>query len=533
MDPLTRRRFLRQIGFGAGAWTLLAGGARFASAADGAGLPRSTPEAEGVASAGLLAFLEAIAAQKQELHSFMMLRHGKVVAEGWWSPYAPGLRHTLYSLSKSFTSTAVGLAVAEGKLRVDDRVVKFFPDSLPESVSENLAAMRIRDLLTMSAGHATEPMPVMVKQEDWVKSFLAWPVPQAPGSEFLYNSAATYMLSAIVQKLTGQKIVDYLQPRLFDPLGIEGAAWETCPRGINTGGWGLSVHTEDLAKFGQLYLQKGAWNGRQIIPDAWVEEATTFKIQQPLHPRADRTKERDDWQQGYCYQFWRCTHDAFRGDGAFGQFAVELPAHDVVIVMTGESSNLQGELDLVWEHLLPAIKDASLPADPAAATQLREKLAALALPPPQGQAATASAERLSGRTFRLEPNDLGLLSATFRLGPDASLVTFRDAEAEYPIACGVEQWQQGETMLPGTPPRLVTGGAPPRGTKHRLAASSAWKNDRTLELTWRYIETPHHDTVTCTFEGDTVKVEFLSSIAQRNAKPHDPRPVLRGTAAPG
>jgi CubicO group peptidase (beta-lactamase class C family) len=187
------------------------------------------------------------------------------------------------------------------------------------------------------------------------------------------------MCSAIVQRVTGQKVIDYLTPKLFTPLGIEAITWETCPRGINTGGWGLSIQTEGLAKFGQLYLQKGKWNGHEILPAAWVEEATTKHIQQPDPVKPSRPHEENDWLQGYGYQFWRCRHNAFRGDGAFGQFTIVLPEQDAVVAITGESGDLQGELDLVWEHLLPAMKDAPLPADNTAQTRLREKLGALAL----------------------------------------------------------------------------------------------------------------------------------------------------------
>ncbi|MEQ1863012.1 MAG: serine hydrolase, partial [Chthoniobacteraceae bacterium] len=274
MNP-TRRLFLRQLGLGAGAFAFCRGSRAWAAA----GLPRSTPEAEGVASAGIHAFLDAMAAAKHELHSFMLVRHGRVVGEGWWAPYAPGLRHSMYSMSKSFTSTAVGFAVAEHKLRVEDRVISFFPDDLPKNAAERLAGMRVSDLLTMSAGTAKEPTGAVTGQENWVRAFLGQSLAQTPGTTFLYNSAATYMCSAIVQKVTGERIVDYLRPRFFEPLGIEGATWEMCPRGINTGGWGLSVPTEALAKFGQFYLQKGSWNGRQLLPAQWIELATSFKIQ--------------------------------------------------------------------------------------------------------------------------------------------------------------------------------------------------------------------------------------------------------------
>jgi CubicO group peptidase (beta-lactamase class C family) len=193
-------------------------------------------------------------------------RHGKVIAEGWWDPYKPDLRHTLYSTSKSFTSTAVGFAVSEELLSVDDKVISYFPDQLPDSVSPFLADMTVKDLLTMSAGQSPDPTGVIRSSgPEWVKSFLACPVNNEPGTTFLYNSMATYMLSAIVQKVTGEMVLDYLRPRLFEPLGIEGMNWEISPEGYNTGGWGLLLKTEDMAKFGQLYLQKGMWNDKQVI----------------------------------------------------------------------------------------------------------------------------------------------------------------------------------------------------------------------------------------------------------------------------
>jgi len=275
-------------------------------------LPRSTPEEQGVASSGILSFISA--AESLELHGLMLLRHGHVLAEGWWSPYGPDLRHMLFSLSKSFTSTAIGLATAEGRLSVDDPVCSFFPDALPEEVSENLAAMRVRHLLTMSTGHAEEPRLMERNDGDWVKGFLHAPVAHVPGTLFLYNSPASYMLSAIIQRVTGQRLLDYLHPRLLEPLGIAEATWETCPKGINTGGWGLSIKTEEIARFGQLYLQQGVWNGRRLLPQGWVEEATARQVS------CDEGR-RGDWAEGYGYQFWRSRH-GYRGDGALGQYCV-------------------------------------------------------------------------------------------------------------------------------------------------------------------------------------------------------------------
>lgn len=479
-------------------------------------LPRSTPEAQGVFSQSILDFLVAAEKEKFELHSLMVLRHGHVVAESWWEPYGPENVHTMYSMSKSFTSTAVGFAVAEGKLSVQDKVVSFFPDDLPEKVSENLAAMRIQDLLTMSTGNEKEPTQTVVKTENWVRTFLAQTIAHKPGTQFMYNSAATYMCSAIVQKVTGQTILDYLTPRLFQPLGISGMRWETCPRGINTGGWGLSIQTEGLAKFGQLLLQKGRWNDKQLLPAAWVEEATSFHIQQPGGDKPDRPKAQNDWLQGYGYQFWRCQHGHFRGDGAFGQFTIVLPEKDAVIVMTSENKNMQGQLDLVWKHLLPAF---DVPV-----AEGSKRTFSLKLTPPHGSKTSPAAK---DRAFKLETNDLGLKTASFAFKDDTCIFT-ADAHA---ITCGLESWHRGEAAFPGTPPRLISGGKPKDTPNSKIAASATWMDDSTFLMTWRYYETPHSDTLTCKFEGDAVTITFLNSITAMNPKAKDMRAPLKGTLA--
>ncbi len=528
---LHRRAFLKQVGLGTaglGLISLLPACRTTPPTSGTSKLPRSTPEAQGVSSAGILAFLDAVQHSKHELHSFMVVRHGHVIAEGWWTPYGPQDIHTLYSLSKSFTSTAVGFAVAEGRLRVDDRVASFFPKDLPEKVSDHLAALRIKDLLTMSVGSEPEPTRSMVEQQNWVRAFLASPIPNPPGTRFLYNSAATYMLSATVQQVTGQKILDYLQPRLFEPLGIHGQTWETCPRGINVGGWGLSIQTEGLAKVGQLYLQKGAWQGRPILPAQWVEEATIFKIQQPLPATPSRPNDQNDWVQGYCYQFWRCTHRAFRGDGAFGQFMIVMPEQDAVVAITAETGDMQRELDLIWDHLLPAMKEQPLPRDRQSEARLQQVLTSLMLAPPTGQSSSSTAPGISGKTFRLSGNDLGLESVSFVFSSQGCRLTFRNNHAEYPIESGIGRWQRGETALPGTPPRLVSGGAPKPGTKAKVAAGGAWVDPTTFQVVLRYYETPHHDTMTCRLDAGSVQINFMSSIAQMSPTPKDKRPVLHG-----
>lgn len=532
MITSSRRSFLKQAGLSTlGLW--LPGSVGLAGVPRQTGLPRSTPDEQGVSAAGILDFLDAVEKEAFELHSLMVLRHGKVVAEGWWEPYGPDFVHTMYSMSKSFTSTAVGFAVAEGKMSVEDKVVSFFPDNLPATVSENLAAMRVRDLLTMSTGNEKEPTQVVVKSDNWVRTFLAQNFAHTPGTQFMYNSAATYMCSAIVQKVTGQNILDYLTPRLFEPLGIAGMHWENCPRGIATGGWGLSIQTEGLAKFGQLLLQKGMWQGKQLIPAAWIDEATRKHIQQPGGDKPDRPKAQNDWLQGYGYQFWRCQGTAFRGDGAFGQFTMVLPEQDAVIVMTSENKNMQGQLDLVWKHLLPTLGETPprpnvegtgfkvvSPDDPI--LELQQRLKHLKLPLPAGSKTSPQAKNAR---FKLAANELGLTELGFEFSDETCTLVAGTNR----IVCGLSGWHRTEGAFPGTPPRLISGGAPKTTATSKIAAHATWTDEQTLQLTLRYYETPHRDTLTCRFEGDKLTVTFLNSITAMNPKAKDSRAALQGT----
>lgn len=474
-------------------------------------LPRSNPEAEGVYSEGIIAFLDAATKTKNEFHSIMFLRHGKVIAEGWWNPYSPQLKHTLYSCSKSFTATAVGFAVSEKKLTVNDKVISFFPDKLPDTVSEYLSALRVKDLLSMSVGQDPDPTGMVVRRDsDWVKGFLALPMINQPGSKFLYNSLATYMLSAIVQKVTGQKVIDYLKPRLFDPLGISGIDWEIDPNGINTGGWGLRLKTEDMAKFGQLFLQKGRWNGKQVIPAAWIEEASTKKIiQHPDIPQAKR--DSSDWEQGYCYQMWRSRHNSYRADGAFGQYILILPDQDAVIAITSETGNMQDELNLVWKYLLPAIGKNKIQSDSTDGALLKRKLASLSLPVPQKSTASPLATDINGKTYAIDTNSRHLETVSFNLNDSIYTLTWKVDTASYKVNFGSGNWRMTETTRPG--PNLLTGakahlvGIPAVKTD----GSFTWTDDQTLELVLRYIESPHTEKITCHFSQNNLKMDIQNS----------------------
>ncbi len=338
-------------------------------------LPRSTPEAQGLSSQAVCDFLDAVD-KIDTLHSFMLVRHGHVVAEGWWKPEAPDKPHILWSLSKSFDSTAVGLAVAEGRFTLEDPVLKFFPEDAPSEPSENLRAMKVRDLLTMSCGHDKEPK--IENHAPRVRDFLAHPVPHKPGTHFQYNTYGSYVLSAIVTKVTGQTVLDFLKPRLFEPLGIENARWDASPEGPSLGGYGLYLCTEDIAKFGQLYLQKGAWGGKRLLPESWVLEATRKHVS---NDQGSHSRIGVDWTQGYGFQFWRCTNNAFRGDGRAGQLCVVLPEKDAVLAITADANAFQPQMNAIWEKLLPAFAEAPLPENAPVQARLRERIASLVAHP--------------------------------------------------------------------------------------------------------------------------------------------------------
>ncbi len=459
-------------------------------------LPHSTPEAQGVPAGAISAFVSAVEREIDALHSFMLLRHGHVIAEGWWDPYRATDQHILFSLSKSFTSTAIGLLVAESKLSIDTPVLEFFPEDAPPTPSANLQAMRVRDLLSMATGHAldtTEPMTTH-PSGNWVRGFLAQPVEHAPGTHFVYNSGATYMLSAIVQTITGGRMIEYLKPRLFAPLGIANPRWESSPQGIDVGGWGLMITTANIAAFGQLYLQRGNWRGQQLIPASWIDTATASQVANPNEPNID-------WRQGYGYQFWRCRHGAYRGDGAFGQYCIVMPEQDVVLAITAGLGDMQPPLNLVWEHLLPAMADAPLPEDPAAQADLTNTLAHLQLRTPQGSPSSPTATRVSGKHFSLVENSAQISEICFDFEATETLIRIHNNHGDQQIGCGHQQWVRRLALL--GPFDGSTYPIRPRPIEQcRIGASGAWVDPQTYSVKMWWHEMPFARTLTCHFEGD-------------------------------
>jgi len=493
MNPL--RPFIALLSLGLGLTALAASSER---------LPRSTPEAEGVSSAALLRLVSHLDQKIDSLHSLMIVRHGRVIAEGWWAPYSATEPHTLFSLSKSFTSSAVGIAAAEGRLSIDDPVLKYFPEDAPANPSENLKQMRIRDLLKMSTGQHPDQVDRinLMGAEPIQRQFLALEVPHKPGTLFYYNTPASYMLSAIVQKVTGQTVRDYLMPRLFEPLGISDPQWQASAQGVSFGGFGLSARTEDIACFGQLLLQEGEWNGRRLLPRDWVRQATALQASNGSNPESD-------WDQGYGFQFWRCRPGFYRGDGAFGQFCIVMPQYDTVVAITSGTGDMGAVMNLLWAELLPELRPAAIPADEKARMALHDRLATLGLPCVQGSPSSPIASQVSGQHYVLESNPSGLKGVELvfsEQGDTATAILPDGARVTVPIGHG--HWSQGAQLH-----------SPVDNTLTPAALSGAWLDKDTYQLKCVYSRTPMTLTQTYHFSGRDVRIELQSNVGFGKREP--------------
>jgi CubicO group peptidase (beta-lactamase class C family) len=406
--------------------------------------------------------IRALERSPAELRGLVLVRGGKAALRKFWAPYREEDPVWVYSLSKSFCSTAVGFAVQEGLLTLNERVLPFFPE-YEAAADENCRAMTVRDLLTMRTGHETDTTSAITGSPDWAEAFFRLPVKHKPGTRFVYNSGATYMLSALTQKRCGLPIAEYLKHRLFDPLGFAPVFWDSSPQGVNTGGWGLMVTLEDIAKFGLLYLNRGTWRGRRIIGESWIDEATL--------PHADNsiTGGTPDWSRGYGYQFWRSRY-GFRGDGAFGQYCLVLPEFDAVLVLSSETADMQGLLDIVWEHLPRAV---------SAAGEKMEKLA-------------------DGREFRLSANDGGFGSLGLGFFPGRLSLSLNRGGEKLELEAGRFGWLESETRFLPEGYSFIPVFSPGGGSR-KVSATFFWRDPETLEIRLVYRTSPHREFLTIRF----------------------------------
>ncbi|OIB01862.1 hypothetical protein AK95_02900 [Paenibacillus sp. LC231] len=456
-------------------------------------LARVRPEEVGIPPSAILRFTEDMTERNMNLHSFMLLRHGKVAAEGYYSPFHKDLRHPIFSVSKSLTSAAIGIAIGEGRISLDDKVIHFFPDKQPETVHPYTADMTIRHLLSMQTVHRKSTNK---EARDIVFEYLHTPPSHPPGTVFAYDTTGTHTLCAILQRVTGTTVHDYLDDRLFQPLGMQDIEWETCPLGINQGGSGAYCTTEDLAKFGQLYLQDGLWNGIRILPEGWVELSTSKIVD---NSSAGILLE---GRSGYGYQFWRARRQAYCAFGAGGQFVLVIPDHDAVFVSTANTmlnrDEHQGILDCVWTHLVSSMQQ-SCSLDDAGYDRMQQRLSALKLHLPEGSSISSTAVQVSGQQYRLTANEPGWTGCHFTFSEQSCELIFFDETGHSKVIGSMNDWHIGPDPFFG----LLS------------ACAAVWADPSTCLIHIQLLEQQQMFILTCRFARDGLVLQIKPAGALR------------------
>lgn len=468
---------------------------------------RVTPESVGIPSASIEALLDKLEEGWTEPHGLMIMRHGKICAEGWWAPYAPGIRHGLQSHTKTYAATAVGIAYTEGLLKLTDRIVDIFPEEIPENPSENLKKLTVRDVLCMGCGMETMPRP----SENWIREFLATPVVHEPGTAFMYNSTGSTFLGAIVRKLTGLGLHDYLKPRLFDKIGIDAdnLRWMTMPDGMEVGGGGLYATTEDNLRLMKLYADGGVWEGERILAEDYVKLATS-KQNDSASERAVNPPAEDNFV-GYGFQIWMCRpQGVYRADGAMGQFTIVFPDRDMLLAITENASGSTGgempqkALDTIWQWLntLPDAGVQMLPEDDAASTHLARRMQMLALAAPKRSPESAVQEKVNENTYAIADGYFCLTSSPINhimsgstppAGADAIRLSFEEGCALLETVTGGKT----ETI------RIAMNGAYTETNLNSMPGvalcSGIWEQENVFTITMRMVETCNQRFITITF----------------------------------
>ena len=466
-------------------------------------LPRSTPEEQGVPSKALTALFDSLhALPLTDMHAVVVMRHGKVIGEMYPQPFAPEYRHTMYSCSKTFVGVAVGLAIADNRLRIEDRVATFFPELLPENVSPELASMTVRHLLMMSSGVKPD-WNMRSRGTEWIRTFLSKPVVK-PG-EYAYDSMVSYMLAAIVQKVTGKKLTEYLQERVFSHMNVTEWAWEESPEGVNTGGWGVHMQPESLAKFGQLILDEGRWEGKQLVPAEWIREMCK--------------KQQETGREVYGYHIWHCGgHDgAVRADGALGQYVISILDKDMVVVMTEATlGNGRDQRRLIWDVLLPHIHDEPLPANKKDYQALMKKQASYKLPEVKGKAASAFASNFENKEIELGKNPFGWKSLRLNFGKKQVTMTVTETDGKsYELPFGYQQWMT--TSMEAYPPYSITPIDRFKGLEgpYYVSGSYAWTSKEELQLKAHYVNWVSSLEMTFRIEDGEVKLNVQTNYIKK------------------
>lgn len=471
---------------------------------------RVTPESVGIDSGDIEWLLDQLESGFTEPHGLMIMRHGKICAEGWWNPYAPGIRHGLQSHSKTYAATAIGIAYTEGIVKLDERIIDIFPEYAPEQPSENLKRLTVHDVLCMGCGMDEMPMAT----EHWIRDFLHTPVNHTPGTTYMYNSVGSSILSAIIVKKTGMSMHEYLKPRLYDKIGIfsDNHRWMKMPDGCEVGGGGLFATTEDNLRLMKLYADGGVWEGERILDDEYVKRATT--LQNESATEAKNNPLAKDNFVGYGYQIWMCRpKGVYRADGAMGQFTIVVPDKDMIIAITENASGAhwaQKTLDVMWEFLERIENHPAKEENTEKSECLKNRMGRLALPNPKCAPYSPIAANIEGRQWRVIDGDFYMEDVgvaqhmsgcklpqpidvfCFHFTSDEIVMDWENREEKERLVIATDGSRRHNT-LPG---RLIS----------QVLLSGAWISENKLEVKARYIETCKEETLLFTFEEKKLKI---------------------------
>lgn len=471
---------------------------------------RVTPESVGIDSGDIEWLLDRLESGFTEPHGLMIMRHGKICAEGWWNPYAPGIRHGLQSHSKTYAATAIGIAYTEGIVKLDERIIDIFPEYAPEQPSENLKRLTVHDVLCMGCGMDEMPMAT----EHWIRDFLHTPVNHTPGTTYMYNSVGSSILSAIIVKKTGMSMHEYLKPRLYDKIGIfsDNHRWMKMPDGCEVGGGGLFATTEDNLRLMKLYADGGVWEGERILDDEYVKRATT--LQNESATEAKNNPLAKDNFVGYGYQIWMCRpNGVYRADGAMGQFTIVVPDKDMIIAITENASGAhwaQTTLDVMWEFLERIENHPAKEENTEKSECLKNRMGRLALPNPKCAPYSPIAANIEGRQWRVSDGDFYMEDVgvaqhmsgcelpqpidvfCFHFTSDEIVMDWENREEKERLVIATDGSRRHNT-LPG---RLIS----------QVLLSGAWISENKLEVKARYIETCKEETLLFTFEEKKLKI---------------------------
>ncbi len=484
----------------------------------------ATPEEMGVSSALILEYIENLERSQTEMHGLMIMRHNKMITEGWWTPYGPNLRHGLQSHTKTYAATAVGIAYTEGLVKLDERIIDIFPDESPEDPSENLKLLTVRDVLCMGCGMDTMPRP----SKDWIRDFLATPVNHKPGTTYMYNSTGSTLLGAIVRQKTGLGLFDYLKPRLFDKIGInyDNLRCMCMPDGMEVGGGGMYATTEDNFRLMKLYADGGVWEGERILAEDYVKLATTN--QNDSATESINNPEASDNFLGYGFQIWMCKpHRAYRADGAMGQFTIVLPDQDMEIAITETAVGAhwaQSTLDITWDFIEKISQSEALPADEEAYDRLCRKLHRLNIGNPECQPFSPTVEKISGKKYKVSSGDLTPFGFNFMTGQkadgiDVFSLDFDDYGFVWNFVTRSGREEKIRFSTSGT--RFTNLLGKKEDMTQLYLGDAYWKDENTLVMHGRWVETCIQDIYTFTFDGDRIKIDTDNNSAWKFGNPED------------